>query len=97
MTGHFAATNTPKKAKLVTRDDVPIITKSVTTPVTSSVTSSVTSPVTSPVTSSVTSPVTSLSDKERVKAWRKKNKEGFNASVRERRRKLKYDSEEEGT
>jgi len=81
MTGHFAATNTPKKAKLVTRDDVPIITKS----------------VTSPVTSSVTSPVTSLSDKERVKAWRKKNKEGFNASVRERRRKLKYDSEEEGT
>ena len=75
--GHFAATNAPKKAKLVTRDDVPIITKSVTSPVTSS--------------------VTSLSDKERVKAWRKKNKEGFNASVRERRRKLKYDSEEEGT
>ena len=79
--GHFAATNAPKKAKLVTRDDVPIITKS----------------VTSPVTSSVTSSVTSLSDKERVKAWRKKNKERFNASVRERRRKLKYDSEEEGT
>ena len=49
----------------------------------------------------VTTPVTTRksSDAEiaKVKAWREKNRERYNASARERRRKLKYDSEEEGT
>ena len=61
----------------------------------------VTTPVTTPkkVPKSVTTRVTTRksSDIERVRVWREKNREKYNASVRDRRRKLKYGSEEEGT
>ena len=46
----------------------------------------------------VSTPVSTKPSKyEKVKAWREKNREKYNASMRAGRRKLKYDNEEEGT
>jgi len=53
------------------------------------------------VVTTVTTPVTTRKSSDakidKVRKWRAKNCERYNASARARRRKLKYDSEEEGT